>query len=197
MKTGFFGGTFDPLHCGHLIIGEWIRDEFGLDRILFIPSGHPPHKQEHEITPYALRRRMLECAIRDNPFFAISDAESDTIRPSYTFQTLRFLAETESLRREEAFLIVGEDSLRDMPAWKHPEEISRLCRIIAARRRGAGLGESAPALFADALFSSLPVIDISSTEIRERVGAARSIRYMVPRETEEIIYRNGLYRSKR
>ena len=194
MKIGIFGGTFDPVHFGHLFIGEWIRDEFALDRIVYIPSGCPPHKQEHEITPFDIRWRMLGLSIDDNPHFIMSDAEKEPGHPSYTFETVRALAENENINREELFLIVGEDSLRDMPKWKHPEEIARSCRVIAARRRGVSLGEKAPALFADALFSSLPVIDISSTEIRERVREGRSIRYMVPRAAEEMIYREGLYR---
>lgn len=194
-KIGLFGGTFNPVHIGHLLIGDWIREEYNLDRIIYIPSGHPPHKREKEITPIVHRWEMLEHAISGNPYFSLSDVEKNPGRVSFTIDTVKHFVQQFSLHRDDLYLIVGEDSLRDLPTWRAPDEIAKLCRITVAHRRGFTSSTISSPSFSDILFSSVPLIDISSSEIRTRASEEKSIRYMVPPEVEEYIRKNELYKK--
>ena len=195
MKIGLFGGTFDPIHFGHLIIGEWIREDCGLERVIYIPAGNPPHKISQEITPVDLRLAMVNLSINGNPHFSVSDIEKDPGKFSFTVDTLRNLVNEMELKKEDLYLIVGEDSLRDMPVWKEPEEIAKLCRIIVARRQGVSTDYIDTSIFSDALYSSVPIIDISSSDIRIRIREGKSIKYMVPSAVEEFIEEKGLYKG--
>lgn len=135
MKTGIFGGTFDPIHTGHLELAHKALERFGLGRVLFIPARHPPHKQANSpIAPAPFRYRMVEMAIQDEPRFEISDVEFNRPEISYTVDTLRELRR--KYPEDELYLIVGADSVKEMPTWREPEEIERLAKLIAARRPG-------------------------------------------------------------
>lgn len=192
-KIGLFGGTFNPVHIGHLLIGEWIREEYDLNRIIYIPSGHPPHKREQEITPIHHRWKMLELASAGNPHFSLSDFEKNSGKVSFTIDTIEHFVHQFNLRRDGLYLIVGEDSLRDLPTWRKPDEIARLCRITVAHRRGLTTNTISSPAFSDIIYSSVPLIDISSSEIRTRVSEGKSIRYMVPSVVEEYIKEKELY----
>lgn len=189
MRIGIFGGTFDPPHLGHLIVAGDAHAALGLDRLLFIPSAIPPHKHATIRTPAELRLAMVRAATRGDSRFRVDDSELRRSGPSYTVDTLRALRER--LPRGEMFLLVGADNLRDLPTWREPDRIVRLARL-AVLSRGGDEGADSPFPFV-----AVPVtrVDISATEIRRRVAAGRSIRYLVPDAARAIVEREGLYRD--
>ena len=123
MKIGLFGGTFDPIHVGHLIIAETIFSDFLLDRIFFIPTAVPPHKNSDSVSPTDRRLEMVKLAVEDRSGFDVSDTELQRGGVSYTIDTIRWFQNSESLKGGSFFLIIGSDSLYDIKNWKHPEEI--------------------------------------------------------------------------
>ena len=202
LRLGVFGGTFDPIHLGHLILAEQARERLRLDEVLFLPAAAPPHKQSREITSGARRLEMVELAIAGNACFSASDLEWRREGLSYTVDTLRELR----IERPDAclFLLLGADSLHDLPQWHQPEEIARLARIAVVERPGSPpidvralappLTDEQAAAVAEHLVP-IPLIEISSTAIRQRAAAGRSIRYLVPPAVEAYIDAHGLYRS--
>jgi nicotinate-nucleotide adenylyltransferase len=196
MKVGIVGGTFDPVHLGHLVLAEQARDELSLDLVLFIPAGDPWRKAHREITPAAHRLEMLRLAIADNAAFGISDIELRREGPTYTADTLAALA---GERLDDAFyFIVGADALADLPHWHDPQRIVEHAMLAVAPRDGdaadlafpeiAGLGDRVVRF-------TMPRMDFSSTDIRERVRVGRSIRYLVPPDVEAYITEQALYRA--
>jgi nicotinate-nucleotide adenylyltransferase len=197
MKLGIFGGTFDPVHLGHLVLAETVREESGLDELWFMPARVPPHKQSEEISSPKARMEMLELAIAGHARFRVSDLELRRDGPSYTVETLRGLREQRP--NDELHVVIGGDSLADLPTWKEPEEILKLARVIAVNRGREELtlaatldhfGETAAERIQ---LVQMPAIDISATELRERVRTGKSIRYQVPRSVELYIQQHGLY----
>lgn len=190
MRIGVFGGSFDPPHFGHFVVGADAHRSLGLDRLLLVPAAVPPHKQALPRTAGPLRAAMLRAAVRNDPRFAVDDTELRRGGTSYTVDTLRELAARH--RRAELFLLIGADNLRDFASWREPREIVRLARLVVLDRAGEHGDPSAsvPAL-------RLPVtrVDISSTEIRRRSRAGESTRYLVPEAVRRIIEREGLYRT--
>ncbi len=191
-KIGLFGGSFDPLHAGHLILAELAADFAGLERVFFIPTAVPPHKRRNDLTPFEMRRRMVEIGIADNSRFELSLVES-TIDVSYTYQSILHFHE-KGLGREQIHLLVGWDSLSEMASWKRPEEIYRHATIVAMRRPGH---EGLPPLpdGAAVIILESGSNTISSSEIRRRVRQRRSIRYLVPDAVARFIDENVLYRT--
>jgi nicotinate-nucleotide adenylyltransferase len=192
MRVGVFGGSFDPVHLAHLILAEQCREQARLDRVLFVLAPRPPHKLEKSITPYRHRREMLELAIAGYPAFQISDLERDRTGPSYTVDTLRELRQAQP--GDEFFLIVGSDSLRDLPMWREPEGIAKLATLLVVERPDAPAPAELGVPFQVQRITS-PLVAISSTDIRQRVQAGRSIRYLTPRAVECYIETHGLYRG--
>jgi nicotinate-nucleotide adenylyltransferase len=193
VKLGVFGGTFDPPHLGHLIVAQDALQALGLDRVLFVPAGSPPHKQGRPTTPAPLRLEMTRAAVAGDPRFEVTDLELRRAGPSFTVDTLLQLLE----RAPESalFLLLGADQVRELESWRRPDEILRLARVVAITRAGAVDG---PGRAADSLPAGLEVvratrIDISATEVRRRVAAGESIRYLVPGAVERIIRRERLY----
>lgn len=186
MKIGVFGGTFDPVHLGHLIAASEVHSALGLDRLLWIPAAVPPHKRGRVRTSAAARLAMVRAAVRDDPRFEVDDLELRRPGPSYTVDTLRALGER--FAGSALFLILGVDVLRDLHSWHQPDQIARLARLVVLARAG----ESAPIEY-DVRVVEGPRIDISATDIRQRVAERRSIRYLVPDGVREIIEREGLY----
>lgn len=190
MRTGVFGGTFDPPHLGHLVAASDACGALGLDRVLFVPSAHPPHKRGRVRTPAETRLEMVRAAIAGDPRFAADPRELGRPGPSYTVDTLR------ELRREapddELFLLLGADALRDLPTWREPAGVAALARLVVLHRAGEGAPEDAP-------YPALPVavtrVDVSATEVRRRAGAGETIRYLVPDPVRAIVEREGLYRD--
>lgn len=190
MRIGVFGGTFDPPHTGHLIVGADACAALGLDRLLWIPAARPPHKGGRVLTPALVRLAMVRAALRGNRRFRAEKLELERPGPSFTVDTLRAL--TESGGGCELFLLVGADNLREFASWREPEQILQLARLVVLERGGvAGEGEGAP----PALHVPVTRVDISSTEIRRRVAVGESIRYLVPDAVRRIVERERLYRS--
>ncbi|MGW8268122.1 MAG: nicotinate-nucleotide adenylyltransferase [Longimicrobiales bacterium] len=188
LRLGLFGGTFDPPHIGHLIVAQDVVETLGLDRLLFVPAGSPPHKTDRAVSPAPLRLEMVEGITADNGTFGVSDFELTREGPSYTVDTLRHYR---GLYPEaEIFFVLGADQAAALDTWQDPDRVAALATLVVMARAGATVpvGE----------FASVPVtrVDISATEIRRRVLGGRSIRYLVPESVREIIDRNRLYRTE-
>lgn len=199
LKIGICGGTFDPIHYGHLIMAEKIREEFKLDKVLFIPTGHPPHKAISQITDARHRLCMVEEAVKSNPYFALSTIEVERDGTTYTIDTLRQLKEIYQ-DPAELYFMIGADVVFDLLTWKDFTEVFRLCRFIATRRPGfsrQGFAQRVEELerqYGAVIYSTdIPQVDISSTLIRQRVRENRSVKYLVPEGVEAYIQEHGLY----
>ncbi len=189
MKEGIFGGTFDPPHIGHLIAAESARAALGLDRIRFIPAAVPPHKRTRkDITPAPIRLEMVKRAIAGNPRFVVDDRELKRKGPSYTVETLEEL--TGEFPGTEFTLLIGMDNLPDFHTWRDPARIRSLA-VVAVMSRPAV--ERPPRKQDGFRLVPIPLIEVSSSSIREMVRQGRSIRYLVPRRVEGMIVRERLY----
>lgn len=193
-RIGVFGGTFDPIHIGHLILAERAREGLALDAVLFLPAAAPPHKQHRPVSDAKLRRAMVDVAIGGNEAFESSDLEIRRGGVSYTIDTLRELRRLQPA--DELFLLLGGDAVDDVPNWKDPDEIVRLAVLAVARRPGAERPLSLPYAEAHIEAIDMPTIDVSSSEIRRLVQAGRSIRYLVPPGVEAFIDAHDLYRRE-
>ena len=201
-KIGILGGTFDPIHLGHLIIAEQARDQYGLDRVLLIPSGHSYFKdnRSRKVQPAQTRLEMTRIAARDHAPFEVSDIEVNRPGNTYSFETLEQLREL--YPSSELYFIVGADTVCSMRTWRAPERIFAACTILAAIREDQvdpeQLRKESEALARDYGARILPVeipnIGISSTDIRERAAAGKSIHYLVPSALESYIIKNGIYK---
>ncbi|HEY0021136.1 MAG TPA: nicotinate-nucleotide adenylyltransferase [Longimicrobium sp.] len=186
MRLGVYGGAFDPPHLGHLTAASDACDALGLDRLLWIPSAVHPLKPVR--TAPELRLEMVRAAIQGDPRFAADDLELRRTGPSYTVDTLRALRQREP--GAALFFVTGADNLADLPRWREPDQIARLATLAVMSRAGDQLS-------ADPAFPAVPVpvtrVDLSSTEVRRRVAAGLSIRYLVPEAVREVIARERLY----
>lgn len=199
-KIGIMGGTFNPIHFGHLLLAEEAREAFGLDEVLFIPSGNPYMKDREPILDGRIRARMAELALKGHPYFRLSTLELDREGPTYTCETLKALKEENP--DSTYYFLVGADSLLTMETWKNPKEIFQNC-VVAASVRGTGTEEKIRKIATHLIYEYqadihiLPTrfIDISSSEIRERIAGGRSVRYMIPEKVWEYIYENHLYQK--
>src|SRR5437867_1119952 len=198
-RIGVLGGTFDPIHYGHLAVAEECRVALGLDLVLFLPAGNPPHKRGRRISPAADRVRMVEMAIASNPFFRLSRIDVDRSGPSYTIGAL------EALRQEwgpqaRLWFLMGGDSLADLLTWHQPERLLELTRVAATNRPGApkpdprSLEARLPGAAERIDLVEIPWLDISASGLRERVAQGRPIKYQLPEPVERYVYERGLYR---
>lgn len=194
---GIFGGTFDPIHIGHLAVAERACDELGLDGIVFVPALQPPHKPHRVISAIHHRVNMLELAIAGNPRFRWSDVDMRPGEPSYTVSMLERLHHQHP--GEDLAFIVGEDSLRDFATWHQPDRILELSQLVVADRPGVEVDDSVyaqvPRLRDRVSRFQAPLLEVSSTELRARVADGHSIRYLVPSAVFAYIERTGLYRK--
>ena len=196
-RVGIFGGTFDPIHMGHLIVAETIMDEFHLDKVVFIPAAVPPHKLDKQISPAKHRYMMTMLATCSNPRFQVSDMEMHRQGPSYSRDTLAQLLE-EHGRDTEFYFIVGADSVENLHTWNRIDELLTMCHFIGASRPGCmpdmeKIAQRFGSLVEKIHCLETPELEISSTEIRHRVGQKRTIRYIVPETVEQYIYKEKLY----
>lgn len=196
-RVGIFGGTFDPIHIGHLIVAETIMDEFHLDKVVFIPAAVPPHKLDKQISPAKHRYMMTMLATCSNPRFQVSDMEMHRQGPSYSRDTLAQLLE-EHGRDTEFYFIVGADSVENLHTWNRIDELLTMCHFIGASRPGCmpdmeKIAQRFGPLAEKIHCLETPELEISSTEIRHRVGQKRTIRYIVPETVEQYIYEEKLY----
>lgn len=188
-KIGIFGGTFNPIHIGHLAMAEAIRETIGLKKVIFVPSYMPPHKSSRKLTAAALRFQMVKSAIKDNVFFGLSDSEIKRQGKSYSVDTLRYFRKTYG-RSTGLYFIIGADSLPELKKWREVKNIFKLARIVVVNRPGYSLKN----LPSGAVSINLPGIDVSSSQIRRLIGRGSSIRYLVPQAVCKIIQRHKLYR---
>jgi nicotinate-nucleotide adenylyltransferase len=190
VRTGVLGGTFDPIHLGHLLIAEEARLSLGLDDVLFIAAGQPYFKTGQPVSEACHRLAMVELAVASNPHFTASDVEIARPGPTYTVDTL-----TELRKRLgedcDLFLILGMDSLADLDRWRRPEDIVALSTVVGFARPGADVLDDETRGCIQLLDG--PQVDVSGSDIRRRVAAGLSIRYMVPEPVEEYIYVHRLY----
>lgn len=198
-KIGIMGGTFDPIHYGHLLAADEAHAAFGLSEVVFIPAGHPPHKADKKLTAPEDRYIMTELATVGCPYFSVLRVEIDRQGVSYTIDTLRALRAMPEYAGAHFYFITGLDAVLDIVSWKNPEEIMTMCRFVAVSRYGythKKMEELPDRLRKKIIPLEIPLLAISSTELRERVRTGRSIRFMVPPAVEQFIRKKSLYRNQ-
>ncbi|MDO4912421.1 MAG: nicotinate-nucleotide adenylyltransferase [Lactobacillus sp.] len=186
-QIGIMGGTFNPVHLAHLVAAEQVRTKMRLDEVWFIPDNIPPHK-EAPLTSAEDRAKMLDLAVKDNPFLKVKLLELYRGGVSYTIDTLRYLKE--KAPQNTYYLIMGSDQVNSFHKWKEPEEIAKLCQLVGIRRPGYEQKPEFPMIWVDA-----PDISLSSTKIRQAVKLGMSVRYLVPDAVLRYIEEKGLYRD--
>lgn len=202
MRLGIFGGTFDPVHYGHLLLAESAREQLRLDQVWFVPAAVPPHKRDRELTAGKQRLEMLELALAGNEAFHVSSLELDRGGVSYTIDTLHAIHKKQP--NAELFLLMGADSLHDLVNWRQPAEICQLA-LLAVVRRG-GVAEPDFGLLKDLISAErlqaaidsqveISAVDFSSTDLRRRAAEGRSLRYRTPRSVEKYLESQQLYRA--
>ena len=190
-KVGIFGGTFDPIHMGHLITAQSVREIRELDKIIFIPAFISPHKASVEASSTENRLNMIKIAIKDVPFFECSDIEIKKGGISYTVDTLRELKKI----YDEIEFIVGYDNIFSFHKWKEPDEILKLAKLIVLKRKSSHPPPFEDKYYRQAIFVQTRGIEISATDIRERVKHNLPIHFLVPQKVKEYIYEQKLYRQ--
>lgn len=198
MKIGILGGTFDPIHMGHLIIAEEARIKLGLNKVLFVPAGQPWLKINHAVTPVSHRVKMVRLAIAGNSYFKLCTLEVERPGPSYTIDTIAALQS--QLAAQSFFFILGSDSLAGLHLWKEPAKLVQMCRLVVVPRLGLGLPDlnfleaAIPGVVDNVIQLDTPIISINSSEVRRRVARGLSIRYLVPDRVERYVAGQKLYR---
>lgn len=186
-QIGILGGTFDPPHLGHLIIAETVRTTLSLDEIWFIPTNEPPHKNKAMSTGQD-RMNMLKLAIEDNHYFKINDIEMKRLGKSYTFDTMNILINEN--QDCEFFFIIGADMVQYLPKWSRIDELIKKISFVGVQRQGYVLESAYPVLKVD-----IPIIDISSTMIRNQLATQSSVKYLIPDSVDTYIKENQLYEN--
>lgn len=200
MRIGIFGGTFDPPHQGHLILADECRQQLALDRLLWVLTPHPPHKKTKSITPIEIRLEMVLAAIQDDPHFEFSRVDLDRPAPLYSVDTVRILRQQNP--EAELVFLVGGDSLRDLPKWHDPASLIAAVDELGVMRRPQdtvdlpALERVLPGLKAKLRFVQAPLLEISSTKIRQTIAAGGSARYYLPSAVYDIIEKYELYRPR-
>lgn len=198
-RLGIFGGTFDPVHMGHLAAAERVREEARLDAVVFMPAGVPVFKLDKKVTPGENRLEMCRLATACNPYFDVSDKEVRRAGNTYTYETLRELR-AHYPANVELFFIAGADAIITLGKWRNAIELTQLARFIAMTRPGYSQEEAKRSVYVDGKrldvdFLEVPGLDISSSAVRERVQDGKSIRYLVPDAVCDYIMHEGLYRG--
>ena len=202
MKIGILGGTFDPIHVGHLLLAEMARETVALQRVLFTPVADPPHKQERQITPAPHRQAMVELALKGNSRFQLCSVDLERPGPHYSTDTVRLIRRRLEVGPDDCYFIIGSDSLQDLPDWHQPAELITLCRLAVAHRPGyqpdiSDLVTKLPDLEPRLVWVEMPEMGISASDIRARLAGSRSIHYQVLEEVRQYIQTHQLYRADR
>jgi nicotinate-nucleotide adenylyltransferase len=197
LRIGVLGGTFDPVHIGHLILAEEARDLLDLAIVYFVPAGDPPHKRDRRLAPVDARVRMIELAIAGNTSFQVSRIDADRPGPHYTIDMVE-LIKRQLPAGSEVYFLMGFDSLRDLPGWHEPARLVAACRLVALTRHDIELDwgrlEAAlPGIRQRVTILDMPELEIASNQVQQRVRAGRSIRYLVPEKVRRYIAAEGLY----
>ena len=201
MRIGVLGGTFDPVHYGHLLVAETCREQLGLNEVRFIPAAVPPHKLDERITDGHARADMLKLAVSGYPEFIVDRRELKRTGPSFTVDTLTELHG--EFPGAEIFFLMGADSLRDLLTWRDPSRIAQLATLVACNR--PGLPPILPSQTVDwvgeeiaprVISIQIPGTDLSATELRQRVRSGRSLRFRTPRAVEAYIQHNAIYAQR-
>ena len=202
MKIGVLGGTFDPVHTGHIELAEAVIHQLGLAYILFVPAGNPYFKTERNISPAKERLEMVRLAIKGSPNLKVSTMEIERPGPSYTVDTIAELKATLA-PDDEIYFVLGWDILPELPKWREPARLIQLCRLVAIPRMNyrvpdlSPLEKDVPGITERTVVLGAPTINISATIIRERVAGGQSIKHMVPAAVERYIKESGLYKDVR
>lgn len=199
-RVGLMGGTFDPIHYGHLLVAEEAREQYQLSEVIFVPNGTPPHKKDYQVSPAQDRYAMVLLATADNPYFGVSREEIERPDPSYSIDTIR--AFRQQLGPEvQLYFITGADAVLEILTWRQPENIVAECQLIAAHRPGFDLQKMTTVLGEDLASKvqmlAMPAVDISSTQIRQCVARGQSIRYLTPPAVCNYIRKSCQYKSSR
>ncbi len=194
MEIGILGGTFNPIHNGHLAIAEYIREKFGLKKVLFIPCNIPYHKKTFGLALPRHRLNMVRLAIKNNNHFKAMNIEIRRGGLTYSIDTIKYLKKIYPVNTKFYF-ILGEDSLPELPLWLEIKSIARLCRFIAVNRPGAKRLKLKPYLASRISYVKIPSIDISSTQIRHRLKKKQSVKYLVPDSVANYIKKYRLYQK--
>lgn len=201
LRFAIMGGTFDPIHFGHLAAAEEVRQKLHCDKVIFIPSGNPPHKKGRILTDAALRYAMTSMAVISNPKFEVSSIEINRIGYTYTLDTVKQLTDNYGSDVELLF-ITGADAILEVETWYKADELLKLCSFVAVTRPGYDRSKLEQKIqylqskYDSVIFSiDVPGLNISSTDIRQRVIEGSSIKYLVPEAVEQYIYDNGLYKE--
>jgi nicotinate-nucleotide adenylyltransferase len=201
MRIGVLGGTFDPVHYGHLLVAETCREQLGLNEVRFIPAAVPPHKLDERITDGHARADMLKLAVSGYPEFIVDRRELKRTGPSFTVDTLTELQG--EFPGAEIFFLMGADSLRDLLTWRDPSRIAQLATLVACNR--PGLPPILPSQIVDwvgeeiaprVISIQIPGTDLSATELRQRARSGRSLRFRTPRAVEAYIQHNAIYAQR-
>ena len=203
MSIGIMGGTFDPIHLGHLVIAEEVRHQFKLDKVIFVPTGYPPHKKASNVTHPEHRYLMTVLATINNPHFVVSRVEIDNAKGfTYTIDTVRFF-HNYFQGKAKIYFITGADAIMEILTWKDYAELFSICYFIAATRPGYSLnnlnktiGSVCPQALERIQVLEIPAMQISSTLIRQRVADGKPIKYLTPDSVADYIMKNGLYRRR-
>lgn len=185
MRTALYGGTFDPIHHGHLILAREAMEQLGLDRIVFVPAAHSPHKPDRQPAPPELRLRMVQAAIAGEPRFECDSSETEKAGPSFSVETVE--AWEKRAPGDELFYLIGQDNVRELPTWRRYEELRRMVQFVVFERDASAPAHDFPRVKRR--------VDISATDIRKRVAEGRSIRYLVPEPVRAIIESHHLYQG--
>jgi nicotinate-nucleotide adenylyltransferase len=193
MRLGLFGGTFDPVHYGHLRPVEAARAELGLESVLILPNPLPPHKLSEPLTPYVHRKEMLRLALAEFPQLSMADFEEQAVGPAYTTDTVQRVIAALPPGERELWLIIGSDSLVELPHWKDPEALFRDVRVAVLPRPGVDLDRVSPTYRSRVRMLKTPLLDISSTDVRDRLKNRESVTGVVPPAVMDYIRRHRLY----
>lgn len=194
MRLGLFGGTFDPVHYGHLRTVEAARLELELNEVWMLPNPHPPHKLHSPLTPYVHRKAMLSIALEEFPHLKLSDTEERVQGPAYTTETIRRVVAELPQKEHDLWLIVGADSLVDLPKWKNPEDLFTHARVAVLRRPGVDLSSAPPQYVDRVRLLHTPLIPISATDLRTAIRTGRDTSEWLPVRVRNYIDLHGLYR---
>ena len=200
-KIGILGGTFDPVHLGHLIVAQEAAVQLELERVLFVPAGQPWQKAHRQVTAAADRAAMVKLAIRSNPLFRLSLVDIERPGPSYSADTVVLLKDRLG-EGVELYFLCGADSLAELPTWKDPEQLVNSCFVVGCQRPGflgldlEALDKIMPGIAEKTIRLNTPLIDISSGDIRMRGATGKPIRYLVPSSVGKYIIKHCLYKSE-